>query len=68
MQILPILLGKNKEFGDLTGFYINKIKSKVMWKIMKNPQKDLQEQIGCQLTTKVKYLGVILRMKNINLF
>lgn len=56
------------EFGRLAGLYINKNKSKILLKnIKKDEQEEIQRKIGREVVQKVKYLGVKLTNKNIDL-
>lgn len=57
-----------EEFGQVAGFYINKDKSKILLKnIQKKEQADIQKLSGCIVAQKVKYLGIDLTNKNIDL-
>lgn len=63
------LLGKIEEFGQHAGFYINKNKSKILLKNLQKGAKDVIEKMtGCDVVHKVKYLGIDLTNKNLDLF
>uniref|UniRef100_R4GCU0 Reverse transcriptase domain-containing protein n=1 Tax=Anolis carolinensis TaxID=28377 RepID=R4GCU0_ANOCA len=58
-------INKIEEFGKLAGLKINKLKSKILTKnITKQNQEKLQESTGIKVTSKLKYLGIILTTKN----
>uniref|UniRef100_A0A803TMB0 Reverse transcriptase domain-containing protein n=1 Tax=Anolis carolinensis TaxID=28377 RepID=A0A803TMB0_ANOCA len=58
-------INKIEEFGKLAGLKINKLKSKILTKnITKQNQEKLQESTGIKVTSKLKYLGIILTAKN----
>uniref|UniRef100_A0A803SPA4 Reverse transcriptase domain-containing protein n=1 Tax=Anolis carolinensis TaxID=28377 RepID=A0A803SPA4_ANOCA len=57
-----------KQFGALAGLKINLNKTKALAKnISKRRQEIIANQLGIQLSTKLKYLGIILTSKNIQL-
>lgn len=57
-----------EEFGKLSGFKLNRAKTKIMTKNLEEKTKnDLETQTGIKIAKKVKYLGIWLTMKNINL-
>lgn len=59
---IPTLIKKINEFGNLTGSYINKKKSKLLCKNMIKKQKDdLMELAQCEVANKVKYLGINIK-------
>lgn len=66
---LLILLRKIEEFGQLAGFYINKNKSKFLFKdIGGKEQEEIGKMSNCEVAQKVKYLGIDLTSKNIDIF
>lgn len=66
---IPKLIEKISEFGNLAGFYINRQKSKLICKNMTNKQKlDLMGETNCEITNKVKYLGINVTGNNIDLY
>lgn len=69
IESIPRLFEEIREFGNLAGFYINKNKTKIMCKNMQlTKQRELEELTGCEIMKKVKYLGIHLTMKNLDLF
>uniref|UniRef100_A0A670KB41 Reverse transcriptase domain-containing protein n=1 Tax=Podarcis muralis TaxID=64176 RepID=A0A670KB41_PODMU len=57
-----------EEFGKLSGFKLNKSKTKMMTKNIEEVVKNqLEVQIGIKAVKKAKYLGIWLTVKNINL-
>lgn len=36
--------------------------------MQKRRKEEMEKEIGCEITSKVKYLGIILSMKNLDLF
>uniref|UniRef100_R4GAU6 Reverse transcriptase domain-containing protein n=1 Tax=Anolis carolinensis TaxID=28377 RepID=R4GAU6_ANOCA len=57
-----------KEYGDLAGFKMNISKTKALAKnIQKKKQDRITEQLGVQITPKIKYLGINITSKNIQL-
>uniref|UniRef100_A0A670KCB4 Reverse transcriptase domain-containing protein n=1 Tax=Podarcis muralis TaxID=64176 RepID=A0A670KCB4_PODMU len=57
-----------EDFGRLSGFRLNRKKTKVLIKNMTEQEKiHLEEKIGIKVVNKVKYLGIWLSPKNINL-
>lgn len=65
----PKLLKKIEEFGNLAGLYINKNKTKILLKnVKKNEFEEIETMTGFEVTNKVKYLGIELTNKNIDLF
>ena len=63
------LIKKLKEFGSLAGLKVNKQKTKMLIKNMTPPDQDLlMSKTGFQIEKKVRYLGVILSIKNSMLF
>lgn len=68
IETTPVLFEVIKEFGDLSGFYINKNKTKIMCKNMQtSKQEELAKITGCEVTNKEKYLRVTLSKKNLDL-
>uniref|UniRef100_A0A670HZZ5 Reverse transcriptase domain-containing protein n=1 Tax=Podarcis muralis TaxID=64176 RepID=A0A670HZZ5_PODMU len=56
-------------FGQVAGFKLNKQKTKVLEKNLTMAEKEkFQSETGLVITKKVKYLGVNLTSKNVNLF
>ncbi|CAI5767565.1 Hypothetical predicted protein [Podarcis lilfordi] len=56
-------------FGQVAGFKLNKQKTKVLDKNLTLAEKEkFQNETGLVITKKVKYLGVNLTSKNVNLF
>lgn len=69
LESLPILIKEISEFGDLAGFYLNKSKSKILCKnVGKTKEEKISEITGCEVAKKVKYLGIEITSKNIDLF
>lgn len=62
------LFDEIKSFGDLAGFFINKKKTKMGKNMKKLKQEELSRKVGCEITTKVKYLGINMTMKNLDLY
>lgn len=57
-----------EDFGRLSGFRLNRKKTKSLVKNMTEQDKtNLEEKTGIQIVNKVKYLGIWLSPKNINL-
>uniref|UniRef100_A0A670KCA9 Reverse transcriptase domain-containing protein n=1 Tax=Podarcis muralis TaxID=64176 RepID=A0A670KCA9_PODMU len=57
-----------EEFGRLSGFRLNRKKTKILTKNMTEQDKiQLEEKSGIKIANKVKYLGIWLSPKNINL-
>lgn len=68
-ETIPRLFEEINEFGALARLYINKNKTKILCKKLQiNKQKDLQKITGCEIMNKVKYLGIVLTMKTLDLF
>lgn len=68
LQNLPILIKKLEGFGQLAGLYINRDKSKLLLKnIRKEEQVEIQKQSRCVVAQKVRYLGIEITNKNIDL-
>lgn len=66
---VPKLIDTIERFGLLAGFYINKTKSKLLMKnIRKKEQDEVANMIQCEVVQKIKYLGIDLINKNIDLF
>lgn len=62
-------LEKMKEFGHLSGFKINKDKTKLMVKNLNLQEKEeLEKETGLKISNKARYLGIWITMKNINLY
>lgn len=58
-----------KEFGNLAGFFINYRKMKIICKNMsRKEEEDLQKQSGCEVAKMVKYLGIYVTGKNVDIF
>uniref|UniRef100_A0A670HXI4 Reverse transcriptase domain-containing protein n=1 Tax=Podarcis muralis TaxID=64176 RepID=A0A670HXI4_PODMU len=58
-----------QEFGRVAGFKLNKQKTKVLAKNLTSTETDgFQRETGLSVVKKVKYLGVHLSSKNLNLF
>lgn len=65
---IPKLFEVIKEFGDQAGFYVNKTKTKIMCSNMTNSRREeLSALTGCEIANKVRYLGINLTMRNIDL-
>lgn len=66
---IPRTIQVIEEFGKVAGFYLNQKKSKLM---LKNISKEQIEKIKrltyCEVVTKIKYLGVMLTNKNLDLY
>uniref|UniRef100_A0A670I4H7 Reverse transcriptase domain-containing protein n=1 Tax=Podarcis muralis TaxID=64176 RepID=A0A670I4H7_PODMU len=57
------------QFGEVAGFKLNKRKTKIIAKNMQADKiEELQREIGIEVTKKVKYLGIWVTPKNIDLF
>uniref|UniRef100_A0A670ILN7 Reverse transcriptase domain-containing protein n=1 Tax=Podarcis muralis TaxID=64176 RepID=A0A670ILN7_PODMU len=57
-----------EEYGKLSGFKLNKSKTKMLTKNVDNEEKEkIERQYGIKVVKKVKYLGIWLTSKNINL-
>lgn len=68
-ETMPRLLEEIKGFGELASFYIKKFKAKILCKDMtKKRQEELNKISGCEISTKVKYLGIYLAIKNLDLY
>lgn len=66
---LPKLLDLLQEFGQYAAFFMNKKKSKLMFKnVSAKEQQGIVELAQCEAVQKVKYLGVELSPKNIDLY
>lgn len=62
-------LQKIEEFGEVAGFKVNKNKTKMLVKnLTKEETKDLEQKVEIMVVKKVKYLGVWITAKNINLY
>lgn len=57
---------KIEEFGQLAGLFINKKKSKIPLKVASRKE-EIEGKCGCEVVHKVKYLGIELTNKNIDL-
>jgi hypothetical protein len=69
LQSMQTFLDILLQYGRVSGFKINKSKSKVLVKNMSALQKmKLQEFMGIEIVNKVKYLGVYLAASNVKLF
>lgn len=56
------------EFGNLAGLVINRNKSKILLKnIKREEQEEIKRRSGCEISNKVKYLGVEVMGENIDL-
>uniref|UniRef100_A0A803TUP7 Reverse transcriptase domain-containing protein n=1 Tax=Anolis carolinensis TaxID=28377 RepID=A0A803TUP7_ANOCA len=65
---LHMWLSKIQDYGEVTGFHINKKKSKILTKnISKTNQEIIQNMTGISVTKKIKYLGIWLMAKNAHL-
>uniref|UniRef100_A0A670KGP7 Reverse transcriptase domain-containing protein n=1 Tax=Podarcis muralis TaxID=64176 RepID=A0A670KGP7_PODMU len=57
-----------EEFGKLSGFKLNKVKTKMLTKnLAEDLRNQLEQQTGIKVVKKVKYLGIWVTTKNINL-
>uniref|UniRef100_A0A670IIG6 Reverse transcriptase domain-containing protein n=1 Tax=Podarcis muralis TaxID=64176 RepID=A0A670IIG6_PODMU len=57
-----------EEYGKLSGFKLNKLKTKMLTKNLKSEEKEeLERKYGIKIAKKIKYLGIWLTSKNINL-
>uniref|UniRef100_A0A670IIA8 Reverse transcriptase domain-containing protein n=1 Tax=Podarcis muralis TaxID=64176 RepID=A0A670IIA8_PODMU len=57
-----------EEYGRLAGFKLNRLKTKILAKNLRNDLKEKLESLhGIKVSKKIKYLGVWLSPKNINL-
>lgn len=66
---VPNLIGTIEKFGKLVGFHINKKTSKLLLKNINKEKQILIESLSqCEVVQKVKYLGVDITNKNIDLF
>lgn len=58
-----------KEFGELAGFVINYKKTKILCKNIANEEEMMiQKLTGCEVVDKIKYLGIYVTKKNVELF
>uniref|UniRef100_A0A670JIK0 Reverse transcriptase domain-containing protein n=1 Tax=Podarcis muralis TaxID=64176 RepID=A0A670JIK0_PODMU len=58
-----------QEFGQVAGFKLNKLKTKVLEKNLTSFEKErFQNVTGLTVVKKVKYLGINMTAKNVNLF
>uniref|UniRef100_A0A670IGS1 Reverse transcriptase domain-containing protein n=1 Tax=Podarcis muralis TaxID=64176 RepID=A0A670IGS1_PODMU len=65
---LGVVLEKLEEFGKLSGFKLNKVKTKMLTKnIRKEDNEKLERMYGIKVAKKIRYLGIWLTSKNINL-
>uniref|UniRef100_A0A670HV34 Reverse transcriptase domain-containing protein n=1 Tax=Podarcis muralis TaxID=64176 RepID=A0A670HV34_PODMU len=65
---MGVVLEKIEEFGKLSGFKLNKVKTKMLTKnIRKEGNEKLERTYGIKVVKKVRYLGIWLTTKNINL-
>lgn len=63
------IIAKKGGVGQSAGFHINVKETKIMCKNMtKKRQSDLIKMVGCDIRSKVKYPGIYLSMKNLDLF
>uniref|UniRef100_A0A670HXR6 Reverse transcriptase domain-containing protein n=1 Tax=Podarcis muralis TaxID=64176 RepID=A0A670HXR6_PODMU len=63
-KVLEVL----EEFGKLSGFKLNKNKTKILTKnLAEDLRNQLEQQTGIKVVKKVKYLGIWVTTKNINL-
>uniref|UniRef100_A0A670K2J7 Reverse transcriptase domain-containing protein n=1 Tax=Podarcis muralis TaxID=64176 RepID=A0A670K2J7_PODMU len=63
------VLEEIEQFGQVAGFILNKKKTKIIAKNMEQGLiETMQQQIGIEVVKKVKYLGIWLTPKNIDLF
>uniref|UniRef100_A0A670KIE8 Reverse transcriptase domain-containing protein n=1 Tax=Podarcis muralis TaxID=64176 RepID=A0A670KIE8_PODMU len=69
MESIKEILDEMEKFGDIAGFKLNKRKTKM---IVKNLDQDkivsLQQRVEIEVVRKVKYLGIWLSSKNIDLY
>lgn len=66
---LPRIIDKINKFGQLAGLYINKKKSKILTKkVRKETHTEIEKLTGCEVVNKVKYLGIDISNKNIDLY
>uniref|UniRef100_A0A670K2B4 Reverse transcriptase domain-containing protein n=1 Tax=Podarcis muralis TaxID=64176 RepID=A0A670K2B4_PODMU len=62
-------LQKIEEFGAVAGFRVNKSKTKMLVKnLTKEETTELERKVEIMVARKVKYLGVWITVKNINLY
>uniref|UniRef100_A0A670JFQ6 Reverse transcriptase domain-containing protein n=1 Tax=Podarcis muralis TaxID=64176 RepID=A0A670JFQ6_PODMU len=58
-----------QDFGQVAGFKLNKLKTKVLGENLTSVEKErFQNETGLTVVKKVKYLGVNMTSKNLNLF
>lgn len=68
-KMVPKLLNKIKNFGELVGFYLNYKNTKILCKNMTNKEEtESQNLMKCEVVNKVKYLGIFITKTNIDLF
>lgn len=68
LESLPITLEFITTFGSMVGFYINKDKTKILTQNLNNQIKErLEIDLGNKVDKKVKYLGVLITSKKLNL-
>uniref|UniRef100_A0A670JT87 Reverse transcriptase domain-containing protein n=1 Tax=Podarcis muralis TaxID=64176 RepID=A0A670JT87_PODMU len=57
-----------QEFGQVAGFKLNKQKTKVLEKNLTTEKERFQRETNLNVVKKVKYLGINMTAKNLNLF
>uniref|UniRef100_A0A670INW4 Reverse transcriptase domain-containing protein n=1 Tax=Podarcis muralis TaxID=64176 RepID=A0A670INW4_PODMU len=63
------ILEELEQFGKVAGFKLNKKKTKIMAKNMDlSVTEEMQQQTEIEVAKKVKYLGIWITLKNIDLF
>uniref|UniRef100_A0A670IVT3 Reverse transcriptase domain-containing protein n=1 Tax=Podarcis muralis TaxID=64176 RepID=A0A670IVT3_PODMU len=68
LERINVVIGVMEEFGRLSGFKLNKTKTKMLVKNLDEQTKNkIETESGIKITKKVKYLGIWLSTKNINL-
>lgn len=66
---IPKTIQAIQDFGEITGFYLNQSKSKLLLKnIPKNRVEQIKNLTDCEIVNKIKYLGVTMTGGNIDLF
>lgn len=56
------------EFGKLAGFYLNQSKSKILLNVSRQREEDIRKVISCEIVNKIKYLGIMITAKNVDLY
>lgn len=69
LKSIPKTIQVIEEFGKVAGFYLNQSKLKLLFKnVSKEWINQIKQTTECEIVTKIKYLGIILTNKNLDLF